>query len=286
MNRAVMKIEKPAKPVTSVLQLGSGLVFVMDWEKAAKLEAHSLATLFPPLSEDDMDGLVADLAANGQIHAVVLFEDKILDGVHRTKGCTKNRQDVKCVRFEDLHYQGTPSDFVLSENVQRRHMTLPQLAMIEAAVQDYNRIRAEQAAAGKLGGRGHKKTETSSANCTEGLTTTQKPAPQTREKIAKRVGVSERTAQTAIDVAKHAPELVPKVIEGSLPLEDAGVEAKKRAAAKKKAPSRPRKPRPFSLERALSTAQRRIEKLLQRVPPAKRQEFISQLVERIARCQL
>ena len=261
----------PQQTPVATLQLGVS-VFKMDWEKAAELEAHPLALLFPPLPEEDMDSLTSDLADNGQVHAVVLLDNKILDGVHRTKGCVRNRQSVKCVRFEDLSYQGTPSDFVYSENSVRRHMSLKQLAMVDAALLNYEKIRAEQAAAGKLGGklggRGHKKEEPSSANCTEGFVAPQKPAPQNREKIAKRVGVSERTAQQAIDVAKHAPELAPKVIQGAVPFDEAAAEAKKRAAAKrpptKPAASKPKPmtPQPTSQPNATEAKVVRIEDLI------------------------
>lgn len=174
------------KNVVSLSKSGDG-VFTVSYDTAMKLELHPLALLFPPLLEDKMDALTNDIFSHGQNHAVVLYEGKILDGVHRTKACRKNSMDVKCVRFEDLGYNGTASQFVLSENNQRRHVDKKTLAVIEASILNYDEPRKKQAIAGKqggkLGGRGHKKTLV--PNLAQGF-----PAPKstrrTRDQLAER----------------------------------------------------------------------------------------------------
>lgn len=242
-----------AKPL--ILELGGSTnpIFFMDYERAARLEPHALALLFPALNEDDLDSLTRDIVERGQIHAVVLYENKILDGVHRTKACCKNFMDVKCVQFADLKYNGTASDFVWSENSERRHLDDKTLAVIEASLLNFDKLRRDQADAGKLGGRGHKKNP--GPNSDQGLSSP-KRAPKSSDKIAARTGVSRNTAEQAIAIAKRAPELVPQIAQGKVSFEAAAQEAKQRAPARKppaKNSGMKRKPwpQPYALPNAI-----------------------------------
>jgi ParB-like chromosome segregation protein Spo0J len=47
------------------------------------LEFHPLADIFPLLEGEEFNNLVSDIKANGLHEAIIVYEDKILDGRNR-----------------------------------------------------------------------------------------------------------------------------------------------------------------------------------------------------------
>jgi len=85
-----------------------------------KLEAHQLATMFPPLNEREKRELENSIKKIGLQEDITLFEGKILDGVHREQACiTVGVQP----RYKNLRDGISPVDFVLAKNVHRRMLT-------------------------------------------------------------------------------------------------------------------------------------------------------------------
>src|SRR5215510_479747 len=92
------------------------------------LAFHPLANIFPLLAGEEFDALVADIEASGLCEAVWLYEGQILDGRNRYRACQALGQD--CATRD---YTGNdPLGFVLSMNLQRRHLDESQRAMIAA----------------------------------------------------------------------------------------------------------------------------------------------------------
>lgn len=92
------------------------------------LTAHPIASVFPPMSKEELGELTADLRANGLRFPIILHEGQILDGRNRYQGC--RAVGIK-PKFED--YLGTdPVGFVVSANIHRRHLTESQRAMVAA----------------------------------------------------------------------------------------------------------------------------------------------------------
>ena len=92
------------------------------------LAFHPLANVFPLLEGEEFDALVADIAASGLCEAVWLYEGQILDGRNRYRACQRLGRD--CATRD---YPGNdPLGFVLSMNLQRRHLDESQRAMIAA----------------------------------------------------------------------------------------------------------------------------------------------------------
>lgn len=96
--------------------------------KTAEYELHELCKIFPPMPDDQFASLVDDIRENGLRNPIVIFENKVLDGRHRYRACLElNRQPVSVI------YDGSdPLGFVISHNLNRRHLDESQRAMIAA----------------------------------------------------------------------------------------------------------------------------------------------------------
>src|SRR5215510_14763951 len=92
------------------------------------LAFHPLANIFPLLAGEEFDALVADIEASGLCEAVWLYEGQILDGRNRYRAC-----QILGLDCATRDYPGNdPLGFVLSMNLQRRHLDASQRAMIAA----------------------------------------------------------------------------------------------------------------------------------------------------------
>jgi ParB-like chromosome segregation protein Spo0J len=56
------------------------------------MDFHPLANLFPLIDGAEFDGLVADISGHGLHEAIVVFENKILDGRNRFRGARPRQQ--------------------------------------------------------------------------------------------------------------------------------------------------------------------------------------------------
>lgn len=89
---------------------------------------HRIANLFPLLEGEEFDALVKDIAEQGVLEPVWLYEGQILDGRNRWRA--SQAAGVECPSRE---YVGTdPVGFVISLNLKRRHLNTSQRAMIAA----------------------------------------------------------------------------------------------------------------------------------------------------------
>jgi len=91
---------------------------------APTLKAHVLSELFPRMSLEDFNELIEDIKKNGLQQPIVLYQDQIVDGVHRYQACLRAGRDLK---FTD--FKGTDAEakaFVISANFHRRHLTAEQ----------------------------------------------------------------------------------------------------------------------------------------------------------------
>jgi len=93
-------------------------------------DTHELALVFPPMSEPEFAAFKADIREHGQHEPILLYEGKILDGLHRYRACHELGRDPRVVRFE-----GNPraaASLVLGRNFHRRHLTTSQRALLAA----------------------------------------------------------------------------------------------------------------------------------------------------------
>jgi hypothetical protein len=97
---------------------------------AAELSAHPLANLFPLMNDADFTALRDDIATQGLLEPLWLYEGQILDGRNRYKACR-----ALGIQPQVRTYTGTdPLGFVLSMNLVRRHLNESQRALVAADV--------------------------------------------------------------------------------------------------------------------------------------------------------
>jgi ParB/Sulfiredoxin domain len=103
---------------------------------------HPAAALFPMMSEAELQELAADIKAHGQQQQIILCQGKVLDGRNRLAAC--KIAGVKPM-IADMSAPGgkvygragealTPTDYVVSHNLHRRHLTAEQKREVIAAV--------------------------------------------------------------------------------------------------------------------------------------------------------
>lgn len=190
---------------------------------------HPATELFPMLDEEALEQLAASIAKHGLRHPIRTIADLqdptrelILDGRNRAAAC-----DRLGIVPATVPYEGDdPTQFVIDENLHRRHLTAGQKAY--AAMQALPLLEADakkrqQALAGTrpsaepkqkdLGADRRQGTDTPSAK--------KKRAPRSAAKAAKLTGVSERAVERMKRVTEQAPDLVEKVRTGETTLDRA-----------------------------------------------------------------
>lgn len=89
---------------------------------------HPLANIFPLLGGDAYAALVADIKANGLMTPIVERDGVILDGRNRYIACKEAGVPIRTERFAGADVLA----FVLSANLQRRHLNESARAMVAA----------------------------------------------------------------------------------------------------------------------------------------------------------
>jgi hypothetical protein len=157
------------------------------------LELHPLCTYFPRMSEDEFNALKDNLQHNGQTHPIYTLDGMILDGGNRYRALCE--LGIEPVMIEYTGYN--PTQFILSSNLLRRHLSQGQSAAIVSASQSWVKAQAVSI----LGNTAQLDTATARA---------------------KQSGVGQRTQQLADKLVKEAPaELVKEVIDGTKSLNKA-----------------------------------------------------------------
>jgi hypothetical protein len=77
--------------------------------------------LFPPISEEDFDKLVADIKANGLHQHIVRYQGKILDGNNRYRACSLAGIEPTFADFTGI--DADAQRYVVSANIHRRHLS-------------------------------------------------------------------------------------------------------------------------------------------------------------------
>jgi len=95
------------------------------------MEAHPIADIFPMLEDEELEELADDIKERGLLHPIVLDQEgQILDGRNRLSAC-----NLAGVEPHFTTYEGDdPGGYALATNINRRHLTKGQQAMIVVKV--------------------------------------------------------------------------------------------------------------------------------------------------------
>lgn len=176
--------------------------------RIAGYETHPAADLFPLMEGAELQSLAADIKAHGLHNPIVLFGEGgkrlVLDGRNRLRAC---EMAGVAPSTEFWVGEGSPTEWVVSQNLHRRHLTTSQRAQVAAGLVP---MFAEEAKGRQRAAGGHH-PEALSANL-------QKADPvHATAKAAKVMGVSERLVASAAKVQREAPpEIVEAVKRGDM----------------------------------------------------------------------
>jgi hypothetical protein len=180
------------------------------------LEGHRLANYFPAIEGQEFEDLKESIRKNGQLNPIILFEGKILDGKNRFKACQE--LDIEPITQE---YSGSdPLDFVIAENINRRHLTESQRALLatEMLPEFEKQARDKMRQGGKKGGGDRKskdyKENRGSIQKSNLDKKKEKDSFHAADEAGKQFGVSGSSVQKAkrIKKAVESGELEPEIL--------------------------------------------------------------------------
>ena len=175
------------------------------------MQLHSLCTIFPKLDETAFEALKADIQANGQRNPIMVKDGEVIDGQNRLRAC----EELNVAPWMQ-EYQGDDLvEFVLAQNLHRRHLTAGQSATIVALAQDWSLAHPT----GKLP-KSNKINDLDEKTNVAILPTKGKPV-DTQSDRAEKSGASKRTQGSADKLVKENPELAKKVATGEISLNQA-----------------------------------------------------------------
>ena len=172
------------------------------------MNLHSLCTIFPKLDSLAFEALRADILANGLRNPIIIKNGEVIDGQNRLQACKDLGIEP---RFEE--YAGDDLvEFVLAQNLHRRHLSAGQAATIVALAQDWSAAHPS----GKLS-KSNKINDLDDNSKLAKLPTKGKPL-DTQADRADKSGASKRTQGSADKLVKENPELAKKVASGEMTL--------------------------------------------------------------------
>ena len=173
-----------------------------------KYTFHAACLLFPQLGNEELRELADDIKARGLLHAIVLYQGKILDGRNRYLAC--RLAGVK-PRFVEWQGNGSPVEWVISENLIRRHLTPSQRAVI--ALDTLPLLEKEAKERQRLSpGRGNKVGKILPAFSSNG---------KASEAAARLTKTNEKYVKSVKAISIQAPDLLDAIRSGHLGVPDA-----------------------------------------------------------------
>ena len=181
------------------------------------LTFHPACLLFPPMSQEELRELAADIKERGLLNPIVLIKNQVLDGRNRLAACELAGVEPRFVQWDG---KGSPTEWVISQNLFRRHLTSSQRAVVayhtlplleKEAKQRQRQSPGRGKGAGKKAGQ---KLPTFSGNGKASV-------------IAARLArTNENYVKAVKNISTIAPELVESIRAGQLKVPDAVLVAK------------------------------------------------------------
>src|SRR5262249_10585873 len=94
---------------------------------------HPVANIFPMMTDEEFEALKADIQQQGLLEPIWLHDGKIIDGRNRYRACCK--LGIEPVTRDWNGEGGSLVTFVCSLNLNRRHLSSSQKAIIAAEIE-------------------------------------------------------------------------------------------------------------------------------------------------------
>jgi ParB-like chromosome segregation protein Spo0J len=111
---------------------------VTDMARTPCKRFHPIANVLPLIDGAEFDRLVADIAEQGLLNPITLYQGQVLDGRNRERACHAAGVEARYVEFDGKD----PAAFVLSQNLARRHLGPSERAMVAARLATLKDTRA------------------------------------------------------------------------------------------------------------------------------------------------
>lgn len=92
------------------------------------MNAHPAATLFPLMDGVELSALADDIRAHGLLEPIVTLDGLVLDGRNRLRACELAGVEPSFVEWRENG--ASPTEWVVSHNLHRRHLTTGQRAAL------------------------------------------------------------------------------------------------------------------------------------------------------------
>lgn len=114
-------------------------------DAVTKLQRHELSAVYKGMPDEEFRELKDSIRANGLQNPITLYEGKILDGWHRHRALmelgekydTQEKIDQDYVDLDEFNDKIDPEDYVVAQNVTRRHITATEKFEAAKAILEY-----------------------------------------------------------------------------------------------------------------------------------------------------
>lgn len=114
------------------------------------MNEHPAAALFPLMNDSDLQSLADDIHAHGLRDAIETLNGELLDGRNRLRACELAGVTP---RFTEVVLNGeSPTEYVVSRNLRRRHLTTAQRAALAVGLLPHLEAEARERQKGGQGG--------------------------------------------------------------------------------------------------------------------------------------
>ena len=190
------------------------------------MQFHEVANIFPMMTADEFEALCKDIAENGQLEPIWLYDGQIIDGRNRYRACKQVGIEPK---FRTWAGDGSLVAFVASLNLHRRHLNSGQRAVI--ALEVLPMLEAEALEKKRQAGAKH---GVSQREKVQQLIAEAISKPQARDEAAQIFQTNHEYVTKAKKLATESPDLLEQVRSGELGILEAAKRMRQAEAAAKR----------------------------------------------------
>lgn len=182
---------------------------------------HEVSNIFPMMSAEEYRELKADIEKNGLREPIWICDNQIIDGRNRYNACKELGIEPNVREWDG---RGSLISFVISENLQRRHLTSEQKACVAVEALPYfeKEAKERQRLSQGRGKKGSQKIEHLNGN-----------ENKASEQAAKTFNTNRQSVADAKKIKQKAPKLFKQVRSGKMKLKDAKRELRRQEFAAK-----------------------------------------------------